>query len=122
MATPMSRYVILEHDWPARHWDLMLEAGDGLRTWRLESPPTGESKIGALELGNHRTIYLEYEGPLSGDRGQVIRWDHGRFEWRHDSPDRVAVELTGKRCTGLLELKRIAEGKFLVSFCKNQAT
>jgi hypothetical protein len=35
----MPRYVILEHDWPERHWDFMLEAGDGPRSWRPAVPP-----------------------------------------------------------------------------------
>ena len=36
----MPRFVILEHDHPRLHWDLMLQTGDALRTWRLASPPT----------------------------------------------------------------------------------
>src|SRR5205807_395991 len=35
----MPRFVILEHDHPELHWDLMLEAGPVLRTWRLAAPP-----------------------------------------------------------------------------------
>ena len=35
----MPRFVILEHDHPVVHWDLMLEAGEALRTWRLAAPP-----------------------------------------------------------------------------------
>src|SRR5437879_2020084 len=34
----MRRFVILEHDHPQLHWDLMLEAGPALRTWRLSAP------------------------------------------------------------------------------------
>ena len=117
----MPRFVILEHDWPTRHWDLMLEEGECLRTWRLENPPTTGSKTGALALGDHRPIYLEYEGPLSGDRGQVIRWDFGRFEWRHNSPDRVLISLAGERFTGLLELQRVAQENFRASFYQSPA-
>lgn len=77
----MPRFVILEHDHPELHWDLMLETGDVLRTWRLAEPPTaiGQS-IRAIPIADHRTMYLDYEGPVSGNRGTVNRWDAGRFE------------------------------------------
>ena len=35
----MPRFVILEHDYPELHWDLMLETAGALRTWRLLRPP-----------------------------------------------------------------------------------
>ena len=81
----MPRFVILEHtgsaDYkPGVHWDLMLEAEDGLRTWELEAPPREGSSVRAAELGVHRLDYLDYEGPVSGNRGSVRRWDSGPFE------------------------------------------
>jgi hypothetical protein len=85
----MPRFVILEHDHPELHWDLMLEAGGVLRTWRLAQPPTAGAAIKAVALGDHRLHYLDYEGPVSGGRGTVTRWDRGTyeeeggvFEWR----------------------------------------
>jgi hypothetical protein len=77
----MPRYVILEHDYPDLHWDLMLEVGSVLKTWRLAKPPetTGE-KIDAVPLGDHRVFYLDYEGPVSGERGSVTAWDRGAYE------------------------------------------
>ena len=65
----MSRFVILEHDYPVQHWDLMLEAGDVLRTWRLIAPPDKTQAVAAESLGDHRLAYLDYEGPVSGNRG-----------------------------------------------------
>ena len=48
----------------------------------------------AEALPDHRLIYLEYEGPISGDRGTVVAWDRGEYrlkrqsdaEWVIDSP------------------------------------
>ncbi|MCS7047501.1 MAG: hypothetical protein NZO58_14185, partial [Gemmataceae bacterium] len=74
----MPRYVILEHDHPALHWDFMLERGDVLRTWRLPAPPS-IGKIAAQALADHRRAYLDYEGPVSGNRGTVRRWDAGTY-------------------------------------------
>lgn len=73
------RFVILEHDFPTLHWDLMLEAGDVLKTWRLPEPPRAGTMT-VEPLPDHRVRYLDYEGPVSGDRGAVARWDAGVFE------------------------------------------
>ena len=35
----MQQYVILRHDFPELHWDLMLEEAGVLKTWRLSAPP-----------------------------------------------------------------------------------
>ena len=55
----MARFAILEHDWPARHWDFLLEAGSVLRAWRLlEEPELGKS-IAAEANFDHRLIRSE---------------------------------------------------------------
>jgi hypothetical protein len=82
------RFVILAHDWPTPHWDLLLEAGPVLKAWRLLAEP-GAGPVPAEPNFDHRIAYLEYEGPVSGGRGTVTRWDAGTFdgdisgaEWR----------------------------------------
>jgi DNA polymerase Ligase (LigD) len=100
----MPRFVILEHDWPQRHWDLMLEAGPVLRTWRLAAPPEAGVDVAAQPIGDHRLHYLDYEGPVSGNRGFVVRWDGGTFEWQKGDSEDVAVRLTGARCRGMLTI------------------
>jgi hypothetical protein len=105
----MSRYVVLEHDHPFLHWDLMLEAGDVLRTWRLAAPPRPGQVIAATALGNHRRLYLDYEGPVSGDRGRVVRWDAGSFTWLTNESDRLAVELQDGRLRGTVLLAQVRE-------------
>ncbi len=77
----MPRFVILEHDYPHLHWDLMLEDGDVLRTWRLSAPPEPGVGVDAEPSFDHRLIYLDYEGPISDGRGNVKRHDKGTFEW-----------------------------------------
>lgn len=110
----MPRFVILEHDWPALHWDLMLEAGATLRTWRLDAPPQLRCTAHATAIGDHRPIYLDYEGPLTGDRGRVRRWDAGTFEWIRDDAQSLEITLSGTRCAGRLELRRVAQDAFEV--------
>ncbi len=82
------RFVVLLHESPRGvHWDLMLETGDRLATWdvtpvcepdalnRLES-----FRCRAVRLPDHRVAYLDYEGPVSGNRGNVRQLDAGSFE------------------------------------------
>lgn len=94
----MPRYVILEHDHPHLHWDLMLDIGPTLRTWRLEKPPQPGETVRAEMLGAHRRLYLDYEGPVSGGRGCVRRWDAGEFTIEEESAERLAFRMSGQRC------------------------
>jgi len=100
----MPRFVILEHDHPTLHWDLMLEVGPVLRTWRLAAPPRPGMAVAAQPIGDHRPLYLDFEGPVSGNRGRVIRWDAGTFTWLADEPRRIAVGLQGQRLHAVVEL------------------
>jgi|SRR6516164_6688532 hypothetical protein len=85
----MPRFVILEHDHPVLHWDLMLECGDVLKTWRLAAAPVPDLPTRAEATSDHRLIYLDYEGPVSRGRGQVSRWDAGVYE------EAIPGQLTG---------------------------
>ncbi|CAN5318460.1 hypothetical protein BH10PLA2_BH10PLA2_04330 [soil metagenome] len=100
----MPRFVILEHDWPHQHWDLMLESGATLRTWRLAESPVPGTDIRAEPIADHRRAYLDYEGPISGNRGSVTRWDSGEFTWQQDDSSEVIVILAGKVCSGKLRI------------------
>ena len=107
----MARFVILEHDHPQLHWDLMLERGGHLRTWALEREPA--QACDARQLADHRLDYLEYEGPVSGDRGQVTRWDEGVYRLESEADDALAILLDGLRLQArVLLTKKDAAGHF----------
>jgi hypothetical protein len=106
----MPRYVILEHDHPHLHWDLMLEAGEALRTWRLAEMPQPGDSVRAEAIGDHRRLYLDYEGPVSGNRGRVKRWDAGAFTWESETAERLLVRLDGQQLQGLAILQRTETG------------
>ncbi len=105
----MPRYVILEHDHPVRHWDFMLESGDVLRTWRLEAPPRPGGAVAAEPSFDHRCAYLDYEGPVSGGRGTVTRWDAGTFSWEEGDKE-IAVLLNGMRLRGRAQVEADGAG------------
>src|SRR5262249_60311740 len=90
----MRRFVVLIHNHPALHWDLMLEKQAALRTWRLARPPDAAGSIHAEELPDHRQAYLDYEGPVSGDRGAVRRLARGEFTGVEESGTRRVVTLS----------------------------
>jgi hypothetical protein len=117
----MPRFVILEHDHPDLHWDLMLESGAVLRTWRLAAPPTPNAAVRAEPSFDHRLLYLDYEGPVSGGRGVVTRWDWGEFEWRIEGERGVAVFVQGDRLRGLLRLECDEEGSWSVQLSEPEA-
>ncbi len=101
----MPRFVILRHETPANlsrglHWDFMLEHEGALRTWALSEEPQCPGIVAALELAVHRMAYLQYEGPVSGDRGSVTRWDEGEFQLLAESSDRIELTLLGRRLSG----------------------
>lgn len=98
------RFVVLRHTLPAdsgrsSHWDLMLEDGEVLRTWELgsllflESAASTGSETLAPEappqtprpLPDHRLAYLDYEGPVSENRGTVMRVAMGVHESVEDT-------------------------------------
>jgi len=104
----MPRYVILEHDHPRRHWDLMLEAGEALLTWRLEAWPKDGVRIRAEPIGDHRTAYLDYEGPVSGNRGRVQRRDEGVYAGEAALP--LSVTVSGRCLRGTVTIAADSAG------------
>ncbi|RLT05856.1 MAG: hypothetical protein DWI21_12245 [Planctomycetota bacterium] len=111
MFADMPRFVLLTHDHPFVHWDLLLEDVETARTWRLLECPARwlvdpSIAIVAEAIGDHRRMYLDYEGPVSRERGHVVRWDHGQAEWLTESESSVRVRLSGSRLVGELVLDR----------------
>ena len=104
----MPRFAILAHDHPTPHWDLLLEAGPVLRSWRLLAELAAGTPVPAEPAADHRLLYLDYEGPVSGDRGSVRRVDAGSFAWESDTADRVIIAVAGSRFTGRLDLECVA--------------
>jgi hypothetical protein len=105
----MPRFVILEHDHPFLHWDLMLEGEGVLFTWRLDALPEAGKTVAAERIGDHRVRYLDYEGPVSGGRGSVRRVEWGSFSWVSDAEvltNFCHVQLSGNRIGGSLRLER----------------
>jgi len=104
----MSRFVILTHDYPRLHWDFLVECGDVLKSWRLPEVPRSGEALAAEAQDDHRLMYLDYEGPVSGGRGTVSRWDHGGYSSLTMRPDAVHLFVHGHKLRGVVELSHPA--------------
>ena len=119
----MPRFVVLEHDRPGGlHWDFMLETGSVLATWALAQAPDSADSVPAERLADHRTAYLEYEGPISGGRGSVTQWDRGTYEVQRQSDTELAVTVSGEKLIGRAALARLPNeaGQWRFSFVAEQ--
>lgn len=73
------QYVILHHEGiNAPHYDLMFETrpGSELATWHADAWPLVPG-ASLTRLKEHRRVYLEFEGELTGRRGRVMRVARG---------------------------------------------
>ena len=84
----------------------MLEDGDVLLTWALASLPEQGVAGEAERLPDHRKRYLDYEGAISGGRGDVRRYDRGECTFLETSDENIRVELQGERLRGTILLTR----------------
>lgn len=111
----MPRFALLWHDCPAEynegpHWDLMLERPgveleQRLATWSLRTLPgiwcerLGLEVLGSMDqviaiaLPDHRATYLDYEGPVSGDRGEVTQVASGGIAWNTLGDQKIEVNV-----------------------------
>jgi hypothetical protein len=88
-------FVVLHHSGvdPA-HFDLLIDVdpAGSVPTWRLDAWPA-DLTVGAKLLKPHRRLYLTYEGPVGGDRGQVAQVATGVLQL--DCSDDVAIAAFG---------------------------
>ena len=108
------RFVLLNHVMPkgadkATHVDLMFESGDVLRTWSLAAMPQPGESVTATELPDHRLEYLDYEGPVSSNRGSVERMDRGECHVESQSADEWTVRIVGDVYRAVIQLTRERE-------------
>ncbi len=120
----MPHFAILIHDHPFLHWDLLAEQSGTLRSWRLlESPdrwllaahpPTLPAEL----IPDHRLAYLDYEGPVSRERGTVVRWDGGEMEWLEQTEGCARLRLGGQHLCGELIIETVTMAMTPATLCR----
>ena len=73
-----------------------------MQAWEFRESPFTVTRQRVESLPNHRRAYLDYEGPISGDRGSVRRVAAGMFELLHESPTEWVARLLGDTIDGEL--------------------
>jgi hypothetical protein len=93
-----NRFVIQEHTTPdGVHWDLMLEKGQALITFRLEQPPQAVSDgvVRATRIFDHPLRFLTYEGPVQKGTGKVRIVDRGTCRLLEEAQHVITMDLQG---------------------------
>ena len=114
MSEPAAQFVLIRHVLSDHtHWDLMFDIGPALATWQLQEDPAGlagdpkrQTVIRAQRIGDHRRAYLDYEGPVSGNRGYVVRVDAGRYEATERRTCVWQVRMDGQLLRGEFQLMK----------------
>ncbi len=112
-AGPIERFVVLEHEWNGVHWDFMLERSGVLKTWAVDLPLEPGRELPARRLADHRIAYLDYEGPISGNRGRVRRIDAGTYETIQWEDTMVQVVIRGGQLAGEVVIRRANSARCL---------
>jgi len=103
----MPRYTISHHTSgpEADHFDLFLQLDDALKSWRLQRT-IFDIPQPAVRTEDHRTTYLDFEGPVSKNRGHVKIWDTGDYTADAWTDQRIVVALRGRKLKTRLRLER----------------
>lgn len=106
------RFVIQEHTTAeGTHWDLMLEQGDVLTTFRLEEMPAPSPgcTVRAEKIFDHPLRFLTYEGPVQQGTGRVQIADRGTYGLLASTDQTIAIALDGDVLQGDFALTRTQE-------------
>ncbi len=97
------RFVIQQHTTPdGVHWDLMLERGGVLWTWRLDTAPSdiNDTPVAAERIFDHPLRFLTYEGPVQNNTGNVQIADLGSVQYQSIESDQISCKLEGNLLKG----------------------
>lgn len=118
MASPDSEFVIQQHTTPSgSHWDLMLQMGDVLWTWRMTVSPEhiDAASLPVERIFDHPLRFLSYEGPVQNNTGRVQIADKGNFRLVSEQVDKLRVDLKGKVLQGQFLLTRQAGNLWMLA-------
>jgi len=98
-------YMIHEHHASHLHWDLRLEMDGVLKSWAVPKQPPkvkGEKRL-AIQVEDHPLAYAKFHGIIPEGNygaGKVIIWDNGDYELLKKYPNKIILELHGKKLKG----------------------
>lgn len=120
-SSSVNSFVIQEHTTPSdSHWDLMLEIGEFLWSWRLYYEPNyllNEPLI-AEKIHDHPKRFLSYEGPVQNHTATVKIIDSGKYTMVKQSEHEIEFQAFGKILTGEFLLQHTQDRNWLLSKVK----
>jgi bifunctional non-homologous end joining protein LigD len=110
------RFVVQKHQKESEptHWDLMLERGGILETYRLGVPPEKWEKeaIEAVKIFDHPLKFLSYEGSVNEGKGRVEIADCGTYRLIKKDENQKQLSFMGKLLKGEYRLCLIEGNKW----------
>jgi bifunctional non-homologous end joining protein LigD len=110
------RFVIQRHtrDGERPHWDLMLENGTVLETYRVCLPPEdwGVKLAKAVKIFDHPLKFLSYEGSVNKGKGRVKIADCGAYRLIEKDETQQRISFAGKLLKGEFQLCLIKDDKW----------
>ncbi len=107
------KFVVQKHQKESEptHWDLMLESGNCLETYRLAELPEkwGKETIEAVKILDHPLKFLSYQGSVNKGKGRVEIADCGTYRILERDDKQRLLEFAGN----------ILNGKFVLTQIKN---
>jgi len=107
--TSKKRYVIHKHTRGTdTHWDLMIEWGDVLKTWRLDNPPEklSSEKTKATPIADHDKKFLTYQGPVNNGTGTAEIVDEGICNVILNEKKDLTISFEGKFLKGSIAFEQ----------------
>jgi len=101
------------------HWDLMLELGNTLKTYRLTLPPEKllQNTTPAVKILDHPLRFLTYEGSVNNGKGSVHIADTGTYQLLNDDNKHQLLQLDGKTLKGSFTLNHIKDDNWQFTHC-----
>ncbi|WP_345325811.1 hypothetical protein [Novipirellula rosea] len=92
------------------HYDWMFEVDGVLKTWATEPLETFQEGISTKveKLADHRVHYLDFQGDIGGDRGEVRQVITGHFRMVEIDTELFVAEITWRDAQGRMQ-SRIVE-------------
>ncbi len=104
------------YDWLIGSPGYVCDPASGLWTARVGLPSRSwrrAEKFDLMELPAHRRVYLSYQGPISGNRGSVIRVDQGSVVIRLWRDSLMLLDVHMQSFDGQIELMQKTD----ISWC-----
>jgi hypothetical protein len=108
MTVESKRFVIQKHIRKTDvHFDFMIEQGDCLQTWRIDTAPDKftDDAVHAQKIPDHPLRFLTYEGPVNEGKATVQIADSGTYRILEKDKSNITLDMNGKILKGKFSLK-----------------